>query len=241
MDKTVLTVDQWRGIIDTFTANPSGCFAAIQGYESATGYGEIADFQILVGISYGSLLKQSIAMLEEMISKPMVDEDGNPTGITVRGHLWQDRVTREKTNRKSGSRSLVPFVETYFHSETAFQDTAAELLENLKNPKTPEMVGFEKEADGLYSLDGDVLYIRDCLRVKKTVRKPGDYPLKATLPVTTLKHTLRKMLPVSNYRTFKLDQRFEKIAIFHTEILPDAPITAAVPDPAAIAGALGNA
>jgi hypothetical protein len=67
-------------------------------------------------------------------------------------------------------------------------------------------------------MDDETLYIRECLVVTKKVLKEGEYSESATLPFNALKDAIKKLLPVSNYRTFKLEQ-FESVSINGTVII----------------------
>ena len=201
-------------LIETFNSNPSGAFLSIRGYESVTGHGEIANYQIQSGIHYGNIVAMSIKELEDI-------KAGRKGVVHVKCNTYKND-GGTFTNKKAKGRALVVFEGDFKQTDPEFQMACDELMEGLKNPR--EVTNpYEKEANGLYNIDGDqnCLYIRECLVLHKTVVQHGTRPVSATTPFMALKRVIDKMLPVSNYRTFKIDMdRFETIAINHTEIVP---------------------
>jgi hypothetical protein len=213
-DTMIFTPDQKSALVETFNTNPSGCFISIQGYASINGCGEVANYQLQSGINYGNIVKMSIEKLEKIKEGTLGDKT-----VHVKCQTYKNP-DGTFSNRKSKERTLVTFEKDYANTDKEFQDACDEIMEGLKNPKESTNV-YEKEATGLYSIEGEALYIRDCLVHKKTITKFGERPVSATLPENALKEAIRRMLPANNYRTFKLDlERFERIAINHTEIVP---------------------
>jgi hypothetical protein len=201
---------QKQQLFETFNSNPSGAFIAIKGYESISGGGEVANFILQSGIHYANIKTNSVKRLEEIKAGKVVPS------VHVKCSTWQNP-DGTYSNRKSKERKLVDFEQDYDFGHPEFQRACDEIMEGLVAPKSVEQP-YEKEANGIYSVDGDALYIRECLVVRKDVVKFGVREHSATHPFTALKNAVRKLLPVDNYRTFKLDGRFEKIAVNHTEI-----------------------
>jgi hypothetical protein len=104
-------------------------------------------------------------------------------------------------------------------------DLQGTLLQGLVKPRE-SAVEYDKQAQSAYSLDKEgmtVWYIRDVLRVQKTVRVAGNYELKATLPINGVKDAIGRALLLTNkYRQFILtDGQFESITIEGQAILCD--------------------
>jgi len=105
-------------------------------------------------------------------------------------------------------------------------DLQGTLLQSIENPARPA-VEYGKEARSCYSLEKDgqpaAWYIRDVLRVHKTVRVPGEYPFKASLPINAVKDAIEEQaLLRGRYREFKLtDGQFESITIEGQAVLCD--------------------
>lgn len=205
------TRTQRREIAETFNANPSGAFIAVNGYESISGGGEVANYQLQSGIHYDRIKAKSIAMIDEIKAGKVVQT------VHVKCNTYKNE-DGTFTNRKAKDRALVMWENDIKWDSADFQRACDEIKEGLVNPKKVEQP-FEKEAQGLYSTEEDVLYIRECLVLKKTIVTPGTRPMSATEPFTALKNKIRKLLPVDNYRTFRLDlNRFETISINNEKI-----------------------
>lgn len=197
---------QRKEIAETFSANPSGSFIWVQGYESVNGNGEIANYQLQSGIHYNNIKAKSIEKIDEIKAGKIV-----PT-IHVKCNTYKND-DGTFTSRKAKDRQLIVWEKDVAFSDADFQLACDEIKEGLVNPKKVEQP-YEKEATGLYSTENDVLYIRDCLVIKKYIVTPGSRPVSATEPFNAIKNAIRRLLPVDNYRTFKLDlNRFETISI----------------------------
>ena len=198
----VITIDQKQEVLNTFNANPSGCFIGIQGYENS--HGEIANYTIQSGVNYGNIKNLSIEKLNDIKAGKDIKD------ITVKCDIWEN-ADGTVTNRKATGRTFKTITTAYKWDSDDFQKACDEILQGMLAPKKVEQ-SYDKEAKGLYSIDDDTLYIRECLVVTKAVVKDGVYPESAQLPFNALKDAIRKLLPVANYRTFKLES-FQSITI----------------------------
>lgn len=206
------TVDDKQAMLDTFNANPSGAFISITGYEPVKGCGEVANYQLQSGIHYDRIKQMSIEKLEKIKAGEVFDE------IHVKCQTWK-KPDGSFTNRKAKDRTLIEHERTYKVTDPEVQMACDELMEGMTAPRKSNQP-YDKEANGLYSVDDDVLYIRECLIIDKKIVEYGERPVSATEPFIALKRKIKHMLPVDNYRTFKLDGRFEKVAINHAKVLP---------------------
>ena len=207
MDKKVISIEQKQKVLDTFNANASGCFIQITGYENANG--EVSTYQLQSGVNYGNIINMSVEQLKDIKAGNEVKE------IEVKCGVWKN-ADGTITNRKATGRTYKTLTTLYKWDSAEFQTACDEVMESLINPKKVE-TPYEKEAKGLYSIDEETLYIRQCLVVNKVVEKDGVYPQSATLPLNALKEKIKGLLKVSKYRTFKLEQ-FDSIAINGTLI-----------------------
>lgn len=198
----VITIEQKQSVLNTFNANPSGCFIGVQGYENS--FGEVANYTLQSGVNYGNIKDKSIEKLKEL------KEGKAEQSVHVKCNVWKNP-DGSITNRKGKDRTFETYENDYSFDCEDFQNACDEILNGLTNPRESSQT-FDKEAKGLYSIDGETLYIRDCLKVTKTVVKEGEYAQSATLPFNALKDAIKGLLPVSNYRTFKLEN-FESISI----------------------------
>lgn len=194
-----------------FDENPGGAFISIKGYRPVSADGEVADYQLRSGIKYPNVVADSIAQLKDIMAGK-----GVPS-LHVKCMTWQNP-DKTFSNRKSKERVLVTFEKSYLVADRAFQEAAAEVLEALENPGKPT-TEYDKEAKGLYSLDGTSFYIRDCLVIEKKILVHGTRNVKATHPDTALRDAIRRLLPVGNYRTFKLDGEFDAVMINHDKVV----------------------
>lgn len=204
----VVTIEQKQTVLNTFNANPSGCFIAINGYENANG--EVSNYQLRSGVNYGTIVDKSIEALLDIKAGKTVDK------ISVECNVWQNE-DGTYTNRKAAGRKLVSIKQDYDVKSVEVQEACDAILNGLQNPRETT-TSYDKEAKGLYSMDDETLYIRDCVVINKTVVTNGVYPVTASLPVNALKDTIKRMLPVSTYRTFKLES-FDSVAINGTVII----------------------
>ena len=98
------------------------------------------------------------------------------------------------------------------------EDLEGTVLQGLARPRSVEQ-GYEQEGKSVYSKDDEggvaCWYLRDVLRVSKTVLEQGEYPFKASLPINAVKDSFRSQyLLSSRYGEFKLKQgSFESISI----------------------------
>jgi hypothetical protein len=105
-------------------------------------------------------------------------------------------------------------------------DYPGSLLQSLEAPREAH-TEYDKEARSCYSMtkegQPERWYIRDVLRVYKTVRVPGDYKFAATIPLNATKEAISKaLLLTAKYRQFVLtDGQFESITIEGQAVLVD--------------------
>lgn len=210
------TVDQRKELVEAFNQSPSGSYIYIENYQSAVGSGEVADYYLQFGIKYENALNASLEKLklvkEGKILKYVnvdwaayVDTNGNLHSRPAEGRTLQKQPTKQ-----------------VYWNDSDFQSACDEIAESLTAPKKTEN-NFKNEGKGLYShADSDTLYIRECLLILKKVTKSGPASNPRGISYEkALKDEIRSLLPVSQYRSFRLDGRFDRVSINHIKILPD--------------------
>jgi hypothetical protein len=175
-----------------------GGFMRIHGFKSKTGYGEIQDSTYCKGINYGEAVKRSLAILEDVEADP-------DFSVTVTRGVWKDD---NGVENPTGRQSKVylhsgTVTETYDRSSPIMADALAKVRKSLTAPEKPS-----KEYD---------------LRlVNKTVVTHGNYPFKAGKAVTAVSDAIKRDMPVSKYRMFRMDGEFNSVTLGGIEVAPDA-------------------
>ena len=198
----VVTLEQKQSVLSTFNANPSGCFIGVQGYVNSKG--EVANYTLQAGVNYWNIKQSSVEMLNDL----MVGKGAR--SVHVKCNVWENP-DGSWSNRKGKDRTFETFEREFAFDSEPFQEACKTLIQNITKPRANSNT-YEKESKSLYSLDEETLYIRDCLKVTKRVTTGIEYPAKATMPSNALKNAIKELLPISNYRTFKLEQ-FDSITI----------------------------
>jgi len=190
----------------------SGGFAFIRGYENKQG--EVADYWIQFGISYGALKAKDILRCQSIL-------DGQEQlALTVKFGVYVDQ-QGNRHNRKAEGRT--PMTETLVldMTDSRLRTAVEEVKESLVHP-APARASYSKEAKGLYENDSDgALHFRDALLVHKEVRKEGEYPFSASSPEVAIRDAVRRKLYSGRYRQFIFDGRFEAISVGGVAILVD--------------------
>ena len=193
-----------------------GGFMRIHAFQSKTGYGEIQNATYQKGISYGEAVKRSLAMLDAIEADPSFE-------ATVTRGIWLDASGNENpTARKSKVYSIPQTVtETYRMSDPIMTEALAKVRKSLTAPQRPSK-DYEKLGNGVYQDEGGTLFVRDLRVIQKTVIVHGDYPFKASKAVTALAGAIKRDMPVSKYRMFRMDAEFSKVTLGGIEVAPEA-------------------
>lgn len=220
-------VNLQQELISFLNDQQRGGFCYIHGYISKTG--EVANHWFQGACLYGNMVKRSVDMLDgEIHDKIKAD------GLEVTRGAWVNEQGQESpSGRKNKDHStFVTITKTY---RTEYEDEAVKLAtaitalrENLTAPKKVDQ-GYTVEAKGTYSKEGEadgILYFRDALTVHKHVQVQGEFKNKATGEIVAIKDAIKRMLPVSRYRAYKLADNFEYITVGGLSILQGADSTA---------------
>lgn len=194
-----------------------GGFMRIHGFESKTGYGEIQNTTYQKGISYGEAVKRSLGMLD-------VIESDKDYEVTVTRGVWTDGNGNENpTGRKSKAFPVSDTVtETYRMGDAEMTEALAKVRKSLTAPERPSKE-YKKLGNGVYEdEETGTLYIRDLRLISKVVVVHGDYPFKATKAVTAIQNAVKRDMPVSKYRMFRMDATFDKVTLGGIEVAPEA-------------------
>lgn len=194
-----------------------GGFMRIHGFRSKTGYGEVQDTTYCKGIDYGTAVQRSLAMLDAIEATP-------DFSVTVTRGIWADDKGNENPSgrKKKGFENAKTVTETYDMASPVMKDALAKVRKSLTAPERPTKE-YEKLGNGVYQSEEGTLYVRDLRLVAKHVVIHGDYPFKATTAATAVQNAIKRDMPVSKYRMFRMDGDFEAVTLGGHEISPEAP------------------
>lgn len=171
-----------------------GQYMTINGY--ANKYGEVSDYLVHADANYESVHTRSLAKLQELYKDKSLK-------INIIRHVWVDTDGNEHT-RKAAGRVLTKKDEVVSMGDPDLEDAFAMLEKQITNPK--EIESRFRGSNSAFELDAqDVVFMRNVLVEKKEVLTAGNYPVECTGRRVALQDSLRKMLPIGQYRTFKLD------------------------------------
>lgn len=152
-----------------------------------------------------------------------------PVEFTTTMNLMDDATF---VNRKANGRTQVtlsydlPSTHPLVLAAIGTPDTQGTLLQGLVNPRQA-FADYDKEAQSCYSLTDasgqNKWYLRDVLRVHKTVLEQGTYDFKASSPIVAIKDAItHQHLLTGKYRQFTLTEgQFDAITIEGQSILCD--------------------
>lgn len=193
-----------------------GGFMRIHGFKSKTGYGEVQNTTYQKGISYGEAVKRSLAMLDA------IEADANYEATVTRGIYVNAEGKENPTGRKSKEFSNPKTVtETYRKGDSVMTEALAKVRKSLTAPEAPTKE-YEKLGNGVYQDEAGTLFVRDLRLIQKTVIVHGDYPFSASGAVTALTNAIKRDMPVSKYRMFRMDAEFDKVTLGGIEVAPEA-------------------
>jgi len=193
-----------------------GGFMRIHGFKSKTGYGEVQNTTYQKGINYGESVKRSLAMLE------VIEADSDYQTTVTRG-AWLDEAGNENPSGRKSKVYCIPktVTETYKMDSPVMVEALAKLRKSLTAPERPSK-DYEKLGNGVYQDESGTLFVRDLRLIQKTVIVHGDYPFKAGKAVSALTNAIKRDMPVSKYRMFRLDADFDKVTLGGIEVSPEA-------------------
>jgi hypothetical protein len=191
-------------LISMISEAPKGGIIHVKAYESKGGYGEVADYFYLKGVDYGKMKERSLAKLKEIA-------DNENFSIKVTRGVWTGK-DGIKHNRKAKGRTYSVVTETYTADNPMMNEAIREIEHSILNPYK-KGAEYQKEGNGVYSMEDQSLHIRDCQLLHKIVLREGDYPKKASSENVALRNAIKRSLPISKYRQVKLDGRFDYISV----------------------------
>ena len=204
-----------NALVNIINDSQKGGFMRIINFESKGGFGEVQDTTYCKGANYENTKKNSLKMLDEI-------ESNKAFSVTVTRGVWKDENGNiNPTGRKSKVFSKSATVtETYNTGDAELTDALASIRKSLTAPERPTK-DYEKLGDGVYQSEDGTLYVRDLRLVKKTVKVKGDYPFKASKAVTAIADKIKRDMPIGNYRMFRLDANYDRIALGGNELCPE--------------------
>lgn len=199
-------------LIDMIANAPKSGIIHVNAYESKGGHGEVANYFYLKGVDYGKMKERSLVKLKEISADELFS-------IKVTRGVWEDANGIRHT-RKAKDRTFKVVSKIYSIDEDITKEAIKAVEESIINPRQFH-ADYDKEGNGVYSMEDGSLHIRDCQLIHKTILREGDYPQKATGELVALKNAIKKLLPISKYRQVCLDGRFNHISIGGQIIMQD--------------------
>ena len=207
-------------MIDFLNDQRRGGYGYIHGYCSGTG--EVANHYFKAACIYPNLLARSIAALDDGSLMGHIIEHG----LEVHRGTWAEttkgpdgNATTTYHNRKAIGRVHQKIDKTYsmkdINDAAMILEAMAAVRKGLADPKKVDQ-GFTGIAKGTYTKEDEapgVIYFRDCLEVSKTVTQQEEIKQTASDELPAVKETIRRMLPVSRYRAYRLASNFEYISL----------------------------
>jgi len=193
-----------------------GGFMRIHGFESKTGYGEIQNTTYQKGISYPEAVKRSLSMLDAIEATPDYE-------ATVTRGVWKDASGNENpTGRKSKVFCNPDTVtETFKAGTQEMNEAIAKVRKSLTAPERPTKE-YKQLGNGVYEdEETGTLYVRDLRLISKVIVVHGQYPFKASKASTALQNAIKRDMPVSKYRMFRMDATFDKVTLGGIEVAPE--------------------
>jgi len=201
-----------EALINMIAEAPKGGIIHVKAYESKGGHGEVANYFYLKGVDYGKMKERSLAKLNK------IAEDENFSIKVTRG-VWTDS-KGQNHNRKAKDRTFRTITETYTSNDVIVSEAVKEIENSILNPYK-KGADYQKEGNGIYSMEDQSLHIRDCQLLNKIVLRKGDYPKKASSEKVALRNAIKRTLPISKYRQVRLDGRFDYISVGGQIVMQD--------------------
>ena len=214
-NKSDLTAKEARNILVNIMADAKhGGFMRINGFKSKGGHGEVQNTTYQKGINYGEAIKRSLAMLDAI-------ESDTEYEATIKRGTWNDAEGLENpTGRKSKVfTNPLTVTETYRKGDAEMIEALGKVRKSLTAPERPTKK-YEKLGNGIYQDEDGTLFVHDLRLISKKVVVKGDYPFKASKAISALTNAIKKDMPVSKYRMFRMDADFTNMALGGIEIAP---------------------
>jgi len=192
-----------------------GGFMRIHGFKSKTGFGEIQNTTYQKGIDYGTAVDRSLKMLETIEADPSFN-------MTITRGIWTDANGNENPTARQSKvfNTSKTITETYDKSSPVMTEALEKVRKSLTAPEAPTKE-YEKLGNGVYQDESGTLFVRDLRLIQKTVVVHGNYPFKASKPEVALADAIKRDMPVSKYRMFRMDGEFDKVTLGGIEIAPE--------------------
>lgn len=203
-------------IIAAINDSKHGGFMSVIGFESKDHHGEKADYTYCKGIDYPAAVAKSLAMLDAQ----ELDARNNPAfSISATRGVWNNAAGESSpTGRKSKEYNVAGHVKATYKGDSsvlllAFARARASLVAPLPPTKVYTQLG-----NGVYKDENGIVYLRDLRRVSKRVTVKGDWPHSCSGELVALAYAIKKDMPVSHYRIFRLDADYDSITLGGIEL-----------------------
>jgi len=199
-------------LADVINDSKHGGFMRVHALQTKTGHGEISDYTFCKGISYENAVKTSLKILEKLEADPTFNVR------VVRGTYQNDAGIENPTGRKSKDFPLAVTVsKTYMQGDSALKDAFTSIRKSLTAPEKPTKE-YTKVGNGVYEDETGNMFFRDLRLVSKRVIQHGSYPFSSSGEVVAIADAIKRVMPVGNYRMFRLDADYDSISMGGIEI-----------------------
>lgn len=194
-----------------------GGFMTVHALVPKTGFGEISDYTFCKGISYENAIKTSLKILAKLENDPTFN-------VLVTRGTWQDGQGNESpTGRRSAAFDKpVTVSKTYMAGDASLLEAFAKIRKSLTAPEAPTKV-YVSLGNGVYEDENKTMFFRDLRLVSKRIIQHGKYPFSASGEIVAIADTIKKVMPIGNYRQFRLDQEYNSISMGGIELEQETP------------------
>jgi hypothetical protein len=207
-------VEKIKRVASIISGLKDGGFMYVKGLQ--TSYGEIQNNTYVKGISYKNMLKKSISMLDKF--EKMLDPNIN---ISVVRGAWLSKEGKESpTCRQSKEFCHYQSVQYDFPMNNplvkeAISEIKTKLNDRIHKKAEEHDDNYAKFIDGISINQKGELYISGLRLVKKTVVSDVEKVSKhsASSLYVAIKNEILEMLPISKYRTIKIQGKYDEIKL----------------------------
>lgn len=198
-----------------------GGFMQVHRLRTKTGHGEESDYCFCKGISYENAVATSLKILAKLEADPTFN-------IRVTRGTWQNADGMENPTGKKSQHFPIPKTvsKTYMQGDAALLEAFDKIRKSLTSPAAPTKE-YTKLGNGVYADETGTMFFRDLRLVSKRVIQHGAYPFSASGEVVAIADAIKRVMPVGNYRMFRLDADYDSISMGGIEIEQEsAPVEA---------------
>ncbi len=181
-----------RKLREIIQSAEGGQFIIINGYKNKEG--EISNYLVHANANYDSVHDRSIKKLDELASYKKLS-------FEIKRYAWFDNNGVEYTRQASG-RTRKELKEIIKAGDPILIEALEKVSQSILAPKKEgaDYIG----SNSAFQLE-DECYLHNVLVEKKDVITPIEYPITCKAKLSAVVDWIKQQLPISKYRTFKLN------------------------------------